>query len=149
MARKSHYHANDRLQLGDVVDLAAYQRDIEVAKLQQMQIALKIAKIRANLSQPATGFNAPPRTPEQQREDSEYYEWAAANPYQGAAGKARWQEARRKAAEQPKPAPFTWKGFLRSLLIRGPDVFSKPNQSKPAIACGEKPRLRIVDKRFH
>ena len=128
---KSRYRGQDRLRLGDVIDYLAYQRDIETVKLQQMQIALEVARLRANAGKPATfEFTPRPLTPAERRDEEAYDEWAAANPYQGASGKARWrqarEEAKRKAAEVK---PFTWKGFLGNLLLRGPDIFSKADEA--------------------
>ena len=144
---RSRYRTHDRIQLGDAIDYLAYQRDIETIKLQQMQIALEVARLRANAGKPATSFEFTPRplTPAERREEEDYAEWAAANPYQGASGKARWQEARRKAAEVK---PFTWRGFLRNLLLRGPDIFAR---KKPACVklAQARPKLRIVAKHLH
>ena len=144
---RSRYRGQDRLRLGDVIDYLAYQRDIETVKLQQMQIALEVARLRANAGKPATSFEFTPRplTPADRREEEAYDEWAAANPYQGASGKARWREARRKAAESK---PFTWRGFLGSLLLRGPDIFAR---KKPACVklAQARPKLRLVAKHLH
>ena len=143
---RSRYRGQDRLRLGDVIDYLAYQRDIETVKLQQMQIALEVARLRANAGKPATfEFTPRPLTPAERRDEEAYDEWAAANPYQGASGKARWREARRKAAEVK---PFTWRGFLGSLLLRGPDIFAR---KKPACVklAQARPKLRLVAKHLH
>ena len=147
---KSRYRRHYRIQLGDAIDYLAYQRDIETVKLQQMQIALEVARLRANAGKPATfEFTPRPLTPAERRDEEAYDEWAAANPYQGASGKARWrqarEEAKRKAAEVK---PFTWRGFLGSLLLRGPGIFAR---KKPACVklAQARPKLRLVAKHLH
>jgi hypothetical protein len=133
MAWKSRYRKDDRIQLGDVIDYLAYRRDVESLKLQQMQIARGIAYARAGVQRPATfeEMVAVFRNPKT----------AAAAEAAAEAARASWAQPKPEPEARPEPAPFTWKGFLHSLLVRGPDVFSKPKPN-----CGKKPHLRLVAK---